>query len=251
MNTSLIVLTGILFILMATIGGARGIRSFFSMLYTVTIFIVLLIFISMGFNPLKTTLIASLLISVILLFNINGINKMTIISSISVLIAIILTLLISLPFVKEARIQSFSFEQVEQLSAMSAYVNIDLSEIVFIEILIGLLGAVIDVAISITSAMNELYVIDSSLKFEQLFKSGMKIGRDILGTMTHTLLFAFLGGFFSILIWFSTLNYTFINTINSKLFASEVFHIICGGIGILLIIPIATAMMAATLTKEK
>lgn len=251
MNISLFVLTGILFILMAIIGGTRGIRSFFSIIYTVTIFMLLLIFIAMGFNPLKITLIASLIISAILLFYINGFNKMTFVSSLSILIALFLTLLISLPFVSKAKIQGFSFEQVEQLSAMTPYININLSDIVFIEILIGLLGAVIDVAISITTAMNELYIIEPSTNYHNLFKSGMKIGRDILGTMTHTLLFAFLGGFFSILIWFSTLKYSFVNTINSKLFAAEVFHIICGGIGILLIIPIATALMAAALTKEK
>ncbi len=250
MNISLFVLTGILFILMAIIGGKRGIRSFFSIIYTVTVFIVLLIFIAMGFNPIKTSIVASLLISTILLFNINGYNKMTVVSSFSVLIAILLTLLISLPFVSNAKIQGFSFEQVEQLSAMTAYININLSDIVFIEILIGLLGAVVDVAISITSAMNEIYTLEPSISYNNLFKSGMKIGRDILGTMTHTLLFAFLGSFFSILIWFSTLNYSFINTINSKLFAAEVFHILCGGIGILLIIPIATTMMAAALTHE-
>ena len=250
MNTSLFILIGILFLLMAGIGGSRGIRSFFSIVYTVAIFMLLLIFIAMGFNPLKTALIASLLISIILIFNINGVNRMTMVSSLAVLSAILFTLLISMPFVQAAKIQGFSFEQVEQLSAMTPYVNINLAEIVFIEILIGLLGAVIDVAISISSAMNELYIIDPTLSFEKLFTSGMKIGRDILGTMTHTLLFAFLGGFFSILIWFSTLNYSFVNTVNSKLFGAEVFHIVCGGIGILMVIPITAALMAVVFTRK-
>ncbi|GAB6108664.1 YibE/F family protein [Fusibacter bizertensis] len=250
MNTSIFVLIGILFILMAGIGGSRGIRSFFSIVYTVTIFMLLLIFISMGFDPIKTALIGSLFISIILLFNINGVNKMTVVSSLSVLITILLTLLISLPFVQAAKIQGFSYEQVEQLSAMTPYIDINLADIVFIEILIGLLGAVIDVAISISSAMNELYVLDPSLSFEKLFASGMKIGRDILGTMTHTLLFAFLGGFFSILIWFSTLDYSFANTINSKLFVGEIFHIVCGGIGILMVIPITAVLMATVFTRN-
>ena len=251
MNTSIVILSAILFVLMAVIGGKRGVRSFFSMIYIIITFITLLMLISWGFEPVLTTLAVSMLISSILLFNINGVNAKTKISNWAVIITVILTLLITYPIVSAAKIQGFSFEQFEQISFTTPYIDIDLTKLVFLEILIGLLGAIVDVAISISTALHELKIHEPSLTFRQLFKSGMNIGGDILGTMTHTLLFAYLGGFFSILIWFSTLNYSLTETLNSKLFTSEIFHILSGGIGIILVIPIISALKARSSTKLK
>lgn len=244
MNTSILILSGILFLLMWGIGGKRGVRSFFSMIYTIVLFITLLIFISWGFNALITTLVVSGVISSILLFNINGINNKTIVSNIAVILTIIMTLFITYPVVSAAKIQGFSFEQFEQMSFTTPYIDLDLTVIVFLELLIGLLGAVIDVAISISTALHEIKTHDPDISFKQLFQSGMKIGGDILGTMTHTLLFAYIGGFFSILIWFSSLNYSLVEILNSKLFSSEIFHIVSGGIGIIIVIPIVTIIKA-------
>ncbi len=142
-----------------------------------------------------------------------------------------LTLAIAYPLGSTANIQGFSSEQLEHLSIATPLINIDFSKLILCEILFGLLGAIIDVSISISSAMNELYVNHEQIKQKQLFTSGMRIGTDILGTMTHTLLFAYIGGFFTLLIWFEVLKYPFSVIINSKIFAAEVFQIICGGLG--------------------
>ena len=72
----------------------------------------------------------------------------------------------------------------------------------------------------------------------ELFKSGMNIGKDVLGTMTNTLFFAFISGFMTLLIYFSELKYSLATISNAKVFCSEVFQSICCGIGIILIIPI-------------
>ncbi len=250
MNQSLWILTAILFVMMWAIGGKRGIASFVSMVYIGLVFMGMLYMVSWGFQPILCGLIASGLITFILLFKLNGVHKKTIVSSIAAIGAVILTFIITYPMVFDAKLQGFSLEQFEALSSHSIYVDINLADIVFIEILIGLLGAIIDVSISIASALNELHINHPELKFKSLFKSGMNIGRDILGTMTHTLLFAYLGGFFSILIWFSVLEYPITYTFNAKLFTAEIFQILCGGIGILLVIPMVTALMSWRLTQS-
>ena len=134
----------------------------------------------------------------------------------------------------------------------SIYVQLNFTKIVICQVLIGLLGAIIDVSISISSSMNEIHKNDLLIKQISLFHSGMNIGKDILGTMTNTLLFAYIGGFMTLMIYFNQLNYSLATITNAKVFCSEVFQSICCGIGIILIIPI-TALITSKLlflTKE-
>ena len=94
--------------------------------------------------------------------------------------------------------------------------------------------------------MNEIYKNNSFITQHELFKSGMNIGKDVLGTMTNTLFFAYISGFMTLLIYFSELKYSVATIFNAKVFCSEVFQSICCGIGIILIIPI-TAFITSKL----
>lgn len=77
------------------------------------------------------------------------------------------------------------------------------------------------------------------------------LNKDILGTTTNTLFFAFLGSYLALIIWFTDLSYSFGRIINSKVFASEAISIFCIGISAVLIIPITAIIMAYYLTKKK
>ena len=151
----------------------------------------------------------------------------------------------------DAKIQGFSNEQAESIAFLSLYVQVNFSKIVICQILIGLLGAIIDVSISISSSMNEIYKNNPLITNGRLFKSGMNIGKDILGTMTNTLLFAYIGGFMTLIIYFNELHFRVADILNSKVFCSEVFQILCSGIGIILIIPITAFITLKVLNYKK
>lgn len=227
-----------LFILMITIGGSRGAKSFFTLFINIIIIFIMLILIASKLDPIKVTILSSIIISSITLFYINGFNKKTLSSLLSVTLVVLLTMLITYKIGTNAKIQGFGSEQYESISSLSLYVQLDFSKIVVCEVLVGLLGAIIDVSISISSSMNELYKNDLLSSQNNLFKSGMNIGKDILGTMTNTLFFAFISGFMTLIIYFTELHYSIVDVLNSKVFCAEVFQILCSGIGIILIIPI-------------
>lgn len=250
MNTSILLLI-ILFLLMSVIGGKRGVKSFFSLIFNFLILFAMLILIDFGFEPIKVTIIFSVIISIISLFYINGLNIKTVSSLLSVIVVILLTLLFTYNIGTRAKIQGFGREQAETLSFLSVYINMDFGKILFCEVLIGLLGAVIDVSISISSSVYEIYKTNHELRKEKLFSYGIKIGKDILGTMTNTLLFAYIGGFMALVIYFKRMNYTFNNVINAKIFCSEIFQSLCGGIGIILIIPITSIVISEMLYFKK
>jgi uncharacterized membrane protein len=237
---------------MTIIGGTRGVQSFFTLILNFFTLFFMLILIGAKIDPIKVTFIGAMIISFFSLFFINGFNKKTLSSLISVIIVIILVMLITYNMGINAQIQGFSNEQVDIVSFYSLYVQINFSKIVICEILIGLLGAIIDVSISISSSMNEIYKNDSLITQHELFKSGMNIGKDILGTMANTLFFAYISGFMTLMIYFNQLKYSLATIINAKVFCSEVFQSICCGIGIILIIPITAFITSKLLllTKE-
>ncbi len=243
MNVSLVLLI-ILFFLMIIVGGKRGLKSFFTLVFNFLILFFMLILISANLDPIKITFLGCITISYVTLFYINGFNIKTVSSLLSVTLVIFLTMIITYKIGNNAQIQGFGMEQSETISALSLYIQLNFSKIVICEVLIGLLGAVIDVSISISSSMYELYKNDSSISKPTILKSGMTIGKDILGTMTNTLLFAYIGGFMTLIIYFNELHYSMSSILNAKVFCSEVFQILCGGIGIVLIIPITSFITA-------
>lgn len=250
MNIILILLI-ILLVLMTIIGGTRGIQSFFTLVLNFIIFFIMLILIGCKIDPIKVTFICAIIISYVTLFFINGYNKKTVASLLSVTVVICLVMVITYKMGIDAKIQGFSNEQAETTAYLSLYVQVNFSKIVICEILIGLLGAIIDVSISISSSMNEIYKNNPLIRQPRLFKSGMNIGKDILGTMTNTLLFAYISGFMTLIIYFSELKYSLATIINEKAFCSEVFQVICCGIGIILIIPITAFITSKLLFLTK
>ena len=237
MNVSAILFL-ILMFLMIIVGREKGATSFLSLCLNFVTFLTMLILITNQLDPIKVTIIGCIIISSSTLFFINGVNKKTISSLLSVILVVMLTMLLTYKMGTDANIQGFSSEQLELIPIQTSNIHLDFSKVVFCEILLGLLGAIIDVSISISSSMNELYKNNLQITKSGLFKSGFNIGQDILGTMTNTLLFAYIGGFITLIIRFIKLNYSISDILNAKVFCSDVFQILCSGIGIILIIPI-------------
>jgi uncharacterized membrane protein len=99
--------------------------------------------------------------------------------------------------------------------------------------------------------MNELFNSNLQIARSSLLKSGMNIGKDILGTMTNTLLFALVSGFMMLLIWFNQVHYAIPDILNAKAFVSEVLQLLCSGIGIILIIPVSAFITAMMLCLDR
>ena len=236
------VLFVILLGLMVLVGGKRGAKSFFTLILNFITLFIMLVIMAYGADPVHVTVYGSIVISATTLFYINGFHKKTVASLFSVLLVVLATLLLTYHMGNDAKLQGFSKEQAESVAVLSLFVRLDFSRVVICEILIGLLGAIIDVSISISSSMNEIFKNNQSISKGALLRSGISIGKDVLGTMTNTLFFAYIGGFMTLIIWFRVLNYSFLDIVNAKVFGSEVFQILASGIGIILIIPVTAAI---------
>lgn len=242
----------ILFLLMILVGGAKGIRSFISLFLNFGVFLLTVIFmLDPTVNPIYVTGVACILISCINLFYVNKINSKTKTAFAATVITIILLLFFIHILTKKMMIQGFGEESIEELIPYSLHIGVDFVKIATSMIIMSTIGAIVDVAISITSPMQEIFTQHPTIKKKDLFTSGLRIGRDILGSNTNTLFFAFFGGYLALLLWFKDLSYSTGKIANSKIFGAEMITILCAGIGIALVIPIAAWINASFLIKRK
>lgn len=251
MNT-LLLLGTVLFILMVAIGGRKGARSFVSLFLNFGVIMLAVLFMmDPSGDPIIVTIIASAVISCINLFFINEVNSKTITAFLATMITIIILIIFIYFVTKVAMIQGFGEEQFEDIRIYSLYISVDFIKIGAAVMIMSTIGAITDVAIAVTSPMREVFRHNPKISQRDLFMSGLSIGRDILGSNTNTLFFAFIGGYMALLIWFKDLKYTFGQIVNAKVFSAEMITIFSAGIGIALIVPIAAAINAIYLVKRQ
>ena len=244
--STLFLLSTILFVCMVLIGGQKGVKSFLSLFINfIVIFFSIFFMMSPQIDPIIIAAISSIIITCVNLFFINEVNIKTWTAFISTLITIGLLFALIYIITKVTMIQGFGEEEIDEIIPIfSLYIGVDFVKIATSVMLMSTLGAIIDVAISITSPMEEIFIHNPNINRKDLFKSGVTIGKDILGSNANTLFFAFIGGYLALLIWFKDLSYTFLEIINSKIFTAQIITIFIAGIGIAIIIPIASFINA-------
>ncbi len=116
--------------------------------------------------------------------------------------------------------------------------------------IIGALGAVMDVAMSIASSMEEVMPAGPRITQEQLLCSGLKIGRDIMGTMSNTLILAYTGGSIPLLLLFLAYETSLMEIVSFDYIATEIVKALAGSIGLIVAMPI-TAILGSHLLKPR
>lgn len=247
MNIILIIL---LFLLMIYIDIKRGIKLFLSVVFNFIILMIIFYLIAVGLNPIICSLIGCFIISYIILYYVNERNVKTESSLKSVIIVLIILSFLILFVTKISRIAGFGYESYEEINMFSYDVKIDFTNIAISMILISLIGATVDSSIAISSALYEVYDNNKNLSKKDLFLSGMNIGKDILCTTNNTLMFAFLGEFMTLLIWFYKGDYSFLEIVNAKTFVSEMIKILFSALGCIIVIPITAYITTESLKKN-
>lgn len=241
----------ILLLLMIIIGGERGVISIITLAGNIIALCITIYLIVLGINPLIAAGLGSLIICAITLIYQNKKNKKTIVAFISALI--IIAIFFTFAYLIGTYSKLGGFNEIEQPELMTYYlgdIHVNMVHLEIAVIIIGLLGAITDTAMAVSSGLYEVYQNNQHLERKELFLSGMNIGKDILGTTVNTLLFAYLGESVMLFILFKTYGYTFLDIINSKSFLQSVISILFSAIGCVAIIPL-TALLEAEMLKRQ
>jgi uncharacterized membrane protein len=211
---------------MVWLGGKRGVKLFISLCINFIVLMITFYLIALGFNSIVIALIGCFIITYIILYFVNGENIKTRSSMQAIIIVFAVLVLLIFTITNVTKIGGFGFESYEEINMFSYDVDLDFTNVSIAVILIGLIGATVDASVAVSSALYEVHINNKHLTRKELFLSGIRVGKDILGTTTNTLLFAFLGEFMTLLIWFKTVNYSFLQIINNKTFCFEFITIL-------------------------
>ncbi len=243
----LMIILGLFLALLVIIGGKKGIQAIVSLCITaILVFFVLVPAILNNFPPIPSAVVIALLSTMLTMAVVGGINTKSLAASLGTILSVSLAGLVSLLVIHYAPLTGFH----DQESAMLWMSRSDLSfpGILAAAVIIGALGAVMDVGMSIASSISEFKSVNPDLKPVDLIKSGMNVGKDIMGTMTNTLILAYIGGAFSLVLLAA--NAPLLKLINLNSIATEIVSAITGSIGIVLCTPI-TAVISAYLIGKK
>jgi len=244
----LAILFSIFTLLILVIGGNKGLRSLIGLAFTYfLIFYFLIPSILNGYSPLLITIIICSIATCFTIFIISGLNLKSLSAIIGTVSGVSAAGIIALLTIKYAPLSGTPGEEAIALWASDSSLNF--KGILASAMIIGALGASMDVGISIASSIFEVKKADPEATTSYLIKSGMNVGKDIMGTMTNTLLLAYTGSaLFLLLLAYNNVSFT--KLINLDSIVSEITAALAGSIGLILCIPI-TAFVASNLFNIK
>ena len=244
-TNALFVLITIFFALLLFIGKKKGVYSFLSICATVAlIFFVLTPLVLNGVSPIWATLLVCVLSTLVTVYLVAGLNYKSTSAVIGTITSLCFAAFLSFLTIRIATLTGFSGD--ESMFLYTARPDLDFTGILSASIMLAALGAVMDVGVSIASTINEIHQTDNSLTVKDLFKSGMNVGRDIIGTMSNTLILVYLGSALPLVLLSN--NIDLVKFFNLNHVATEIASALIGSIAILACVPI-TAIVSAYLIK--
>lgn len=189
-------------------------------------------------------------VTVITIFLVGGINSKGVSAILGTIAGVVIAGIISYIVGTKAHLTGLSAEEATMLIYIPQGIQFDFKNLLFSGIILGSLGAVMDVGMSISSSVEEIYRANSALSIKELFQSGMNVGRDIMGTMINTLILAYTGTSIPMLLLFMAYETSMTKIVNLDIIATEVVRSLSGSIGLIFTIPI-TALISSILIKKQ
>ncbi len=213
-----------------------------SLILNIAICLLITFLYTKNINIVFLSIVASIFFIIFTLFFINGYNKKSMISVCSTVVGVALSCFITFAVINLMGEDTVFFEQME-------FVLKDVKQLFYIQIIIGNVGGIMDIAVSMSSSINELIEINPNISRNDLMKSAKIIGGDIMGTMSATILFAYISGSFPMIILLFKNGYN-LSYVLEYCLNIEIVRAITGCIGMVLTIPVATHLSIKFLRKK-
>ena len=233
------------------IGGKKGVYAVLSLVFAfICIIGIMFPMMYQGISPILLTIIVAVLTTIVTLGLLGGYSTKTASAIIGTAIGVMIAAIAAIAFGKAAGITGYNVSDIEALNYVGQNTNIKIGELLFAGIIISALGAVMDVGMSIASTIQEIHETDKTLSMRQLFLSGINVGRDMMGTMTNTLIFAYVGGAMTTLVINYAYDLSYRQLANSYVIGIEIMQGLSGSLGVVLTVPV-TAFIASLLVTRK
>ena len=237
---------------LCVIGGKQGIKGCLGLIFTFfCVIFVYLPLVYLKFSPFWTAVFVCFITTLVTMYLIGGPTRKTCAATLGTLAGVVLAGISAWCFSKASGISGFNVSDIETLMTLWNTNRIQVGGLLFSGLLISCLGAVMDVAMSISSAIDEIYRQNTSLTRKELFKAGLRVGRDMMGTDSNTLILAFAGSSVSTLLLDYSYDLPYQQIINSNNIGIAIMQGLAGSFGIVLSVPFTVLICTVLFHKSK
>ncbi|MBQ9046060.1 MAG: YibE/F family protein [Oscillospiraceae bacterium] len=248
----LIIVVAMFLAVTVLVGGKTGAQSLVGLIFTVlSVFLLLFPALMKGAPTLLTTFAVCVYVAAVSFVILGGVQKKTVCALLGTVAGMAFALIFALIAQGLLRINGLRSADAEPLLQLrQTGAPLGLRGLLAAGVILSALGAVMDVAMSLSSALSEVHAADPALDRRALLRSGMIIGRDMVGTMTNTLILAFLGGGLMLTLYIYTLAPSPHQLLSSAYLANEVMTAISSSIGVILSVPVTALISACAYGKR-
>ncbi|MDD6324460.1 MAG: YibE/F family protein [Lachnospiraceae bacterium] len=243
---------GLYLLLLCVIGGKQGIRGSLGLVFTfISVIFIYIPLIYRGFSPFWVAVFVCVITTVITMYLIGGAGRKTVCAIGGTVAGVLCAGVTAILFSKASGISGYNVSDIETLLTLWNTEGIQVGGLLFSGLLISALGATMDVAMSVSSAMEEIMQQNPSLTRKQLWLAGMRVGRDMMGTDSNTLILAFAGTSSSTLLLDYAYDLPYQQIINSNNIGIAIMQGLSGSFGIVLSVPLTVTLCAWLLRGRK
>lgn len=249
----LLILAVIFLLFLIIFGHKKGLNTILSLIFTcLAIFLVFIPSVLAGRSIYLWSIITCLFIILMTLLLINNLSKKTLCACLSCIVGVSLTALLTLLMSKIMSLTGILDEQSYYLQLMDTSKPFDLKAIIFAGIILGAVGAIMDVAVELSASLLEVYekAKNEDKNIKSLWNSGLNIGRDMMGTMSNTLVMAYIGNSISTTLLLLSYSGSLIELLNREMIIVELLQILVGSFGLLLTIPFTSIICSLIYCKK-
>ena len=253
LRTNRLLVLGILFTLCLLIfGGTKGFNTILSLALTCgAVFGVFIPAILSGKNIYTMSLLVCAYTITMTLLLVIGFNRKALAAAIGCAGGVAIAGIITMVMDRVLYLTGVLDEHSRFLAALPIENPIDLKAIIFAGVIIGAMGAIMDVALSIASSLWEIKEKAKTINFFSLFRSGVTIGRDIMGSMANTLILAYIGTSLSVVLLLTHYSSSLLSLLNREMIVVEILKSLAGILGILLAMPLTAFFCAALYLRDR
>ena len=237
-------------VLLCVFGGFTGIKALFSFVFSCLVIWKFVIPLALRGYPASWMIFVSVVIlTAVIIFLVAGLTRKGVAAFAGSISGVFAGLLMAHVFGRLMHISGAAMPYVQTLY-YCGYDFLNIQDVFIGAMILACSGAVMDLAMDISSGIEELFLHNPELPAGELIKSGLRIGRSVVGTMTTTLLLAYSGGYITLLMMFSAQGTPVLEFLNSSLVASEVVKTLIGSFSLVLVAPF-TALIAGWIFARK
>lgn len=246
-----LILAGIFILFLILFAGGTGLRAVCSFAITIlTIWKILVPAYLGGANPILCGILITAFLTLLIIFFVYGFDMKTLAACGGAFLGVLVTCILGCIFTDAFKIHGAVMSYSESL-LYAGYQDLSLTRIFMSAIFIGASGAMIDLSVDITSAVNEVVHKKPDIGWKEAMLSGMNVGRAAMGTMTTTLLLAYSGGYIALLMTFMAQGTPIENILNYKYVSAEILQTIVGSLGLVTVAPLTALTSGILLTGKR